>query len=128
MKVVSLDVATHFSTVIHDPTPDRISSDEVPVSERMLPVIYECCNCGEKISFKTESFKKHCNSDYSNLASGENEHFDRYINVKRLTNLSFLDFHCPQCQQPTKILYEAGPSGYWGEFYFKIRRALALKK
>ena len=128
MKVVSIDLAEHFSTVLHDPTPDRISSDEVPVSERMLPVIYRCENCGEKISFKTESFKKHCNSEYSNLSSEENEHFDRFMRVKRLTHLSFLDFQCPNCHRPTKILFEGGPSGYWGGFCFKIKATLTLEK
>ena len=128
MKVVSIDVTKHFSTVLHDPSPHRFSSDEVPVSERMIPVIYHCDNCGEKISFKTESFEKQCNSDFSNLSPEENEQFDRFIRVKRLKSLSFLDFRCPNCQQSTKILYEGGPSGYWGEFYFKILKTLALKK
>ena len=128
MKVLSIDLNRYFTTIIHDPTPDRISSDEVPVSERMLPVIYECDNCGEKISFTTASFEKHCNSDDSNLSLEENEQFDRFIRVKRLSKLSFLDFQCPNCRQPTKILFEGGPSGYWGEFYFNIKTTLTLKK
>lgn len=128
MKVVSLDLTNHFTTVLHDPNPNRISSDEVPVSKRMLPVIYQCNSCDNKISFKTESFKKHCDSNHSNLSQVENELLDSIIGAKQLTNLSFLDFHCPNCQQTTKILYEGGPSGYWGEFYFKIKATLTLKK
>jgi hypothetical protein len=72
MKVVSLALDKHFATIVHDPSPHRFSTDDISVSERTLPVIYECDNCGEKISFKTESFKKHCNSDYSNLSPKEN--------------------------------------------------------
>ena len=128
MKVKSLNLEDHFTTIIHDPSPHRLSASDIPVSERRLPVVYECDNCNEKISFKTESFKKHCNSEFTNLSINENDHFESFIRANHLTKLSFLDFRCPSCHQPTKILFDGGPSGYWGEFYFEIKAALILKE
>lgn len=127
MRVIELDLSTRFSTTLFDPSPHRFDQDETPVSKRQLPLEYTCDKCGESINFKTSSFENHCNSDFSNLSSKDNNNFIQYIKTRNLEDLSFLDFYCPNCNLPTKFLFNFGPSGYWGEFFFEIKNALVLK-
>lgn len=127
MKVIEIDLAKQLTTTFFDPSPHRFDSNEHPVSERHLPLEYTCVQCGESISFKTSSFEKHCNLEFSNLRAEDNYIFNQFIKTRNLKDLSFLDFYCPDCDQPTKILFTCGPTGYWGEFFFEIKKALALK-
>ena len=127
MKVFELNLSEQFTTTLFDPSPHRFRPDDTPISERRLPLEYTCDNCGETISFKTSSFEKHCNSDFSNLNSEDNDAFNEFIKTKKLEKLSFLDFYCPNCRQPTKFLFNCGPSGYSGGVSFEIKNALALK-
>jgi len=128
MRIIEINIENHFTSTEYDPSPHRFSPEEKPVSERTIPIIYSCENCEFQISFKTEDFSKHLGSLSSNLKRIENIEIETYLKRSRLNELSRLDFHCPNCKQATLILYEGGPSGYWGIFGFKIKRTLVLKE
>ena len=127
MKVVEVDLKEQLTTTFFDPSPHRLDPESPPVSERRIPLVYSCENCGDEIYFKTSSFEKHCNSNFTNLKEEDNEIFKPFIKENNFEEFSFLDFYCPKCKQATKIIYLGGPSGYWGEFFFEIRKVLALK-
>ena len=127
MKVVSVKLDKCLSTTFYDPSPDRLRAEETPVSQRRLPVIFSCDNCDNTISFSTEDFEKHNKSNYTNLLTDEKILFDDYKKINKLKDPSFLDFYCPKCKQATTIVFNGGPSGYWGAFEFKISRVLIIK-
>lgn len=127
MEVVEVDLSKHFTTILFDPNPNRLSADEIPVSERQLELKYFCEQCGSSLSFKTSSFERHCKSNFTNLDVSDSVIFNEYVKANNQDKLSFLDFYCPNCKQPTIFLFECGNSGYWGEFFFEIKNALVLK-
>lgn len=128
MKVVELDKDVCLSTTVYDPNPNRFKTEEVPVPERNLPLVYSCDRCQTSISFETTDLEKHCRSIFTNLDNSQNSKFAEFINEHGLTELSFLDFTCPACSQPVKILFDCGPSGYWGIFTFEVENVLVLKE
>jgi len=128
MKVIELELEKYLSSRIYDPSPNRLSPDEIPVSERTIPIIYNCDECGFRLSFKPEDFEKHNNLKKTNLRREDNIVFETYIIKRNKKNdLSYLDFYCPKCNQATMFLYQGGPSGYWGIFELEIKKILVLK-
>jgi DNA-directed RNA polymerase subunit M/transcription elongation factor TFIIS len=128
MPVKRIQIEQYFTSDEYDPSPNRISPEEKPVSERKIPIIYTCENCGNQILIKKNDFEKHKRSEFSNIDENNNQEFDKYLKGIDTKGISKLDFHCPNCNQPTLILFEGGPSGYWGEFEFKILSVLVNKK
>ena len=126
--VEEINKETVLNTLIFDPSPHRFTKEQTPVSERQIPLVFSCDNCAHEISFKTKSFEKHCNSVFSNLNPEEDLLLRKYISENELEKESFLDFHCPNCGQATRFIYECGPTGYWGAFGFKIKHVLVIRK
>jgi DNA-directed RNA polymerase subunit M/transcription elongation factor TFIIS len=127
MKVIRLNLDDFLTSKSYNPSPNRFREEETSVSERNLPVIYNCEKCGYSISFKTDDFKKHTNSKHSNLQMTDKKNVDKTIKQLKLRNKSFLDFYCPKCEQATVLLFDGGPSGYWGMFEFEINHIFVLK-
>ena len=127
MKVSQLNLDDFLTSTSYDPSPHRFREGETPVSERNLPVIYNCEKCDYSISFKTDDFNKHTNSKHSNLQVTDKRNVERTIKQLKLKNKSFLDFYCPKCGQATILLFDGGSSGYWGAFEFKISHIFVLK-
>ncbi|MDP4269881.1 MAG: hypothetical protein Q8909_07120 [Bacteroidota bacterium] len=127
MEVKNIDIDKCLSTTFYDPSPHRLSEDEKPLSERTLPVVYICENCDYSISFKIDDFRKHNKLNHSNLESADKRLIDKSLKAYHLKDISFLDFYCPKCNQATTILFTGGPSGYWGEFTFKISHVFVIK-
>jgi hypothetical protein len=128
MRVAEVDKDIFLTTTIHNPYPSRSRPDEVPVSERMLPVVYTCEGCGIQIDLPTVDIKKHWGSAFSNLNSEDNELFKRVTGALPDGERWFLDFYCPTCSQATKFVINGGASGYWGEFEFRIESIFVLKQ
>jgi hypothetical protein len=130
MKVKELNLKECLTTTEYNPSPDRFSEEETPVSERTLPIIYTCDNCRNSVTFRTEDFQKHLQSDFSNLNPEDNKSIhDFLINQnKKLEVNSFLDFYCYGCKQATTVVFEGWPSGYWGFFRLEIKSVLVIKK
>jgi DNA-directed RNA polymerase subunit M/transcription elongation factor TFIIS len=127
MTVVELDIVAYLSNTEYDPSPHRVDPSEKPVSEKMrLPIVYTCENCDYQISFSLENFKKHTKSEFTNLDPDDRKLIVDYI--KHQEQKSTIDFNCPKCEQPTTILFNGGPSGYWGEYFFKIDKLLVIKR
>ncbi len=128
MKVVEIEKNICLTTTFYDPHPSRFFPDDSPLSERKLPLVYECDRCQTEISFKTRDLEKHCYSQFTNLDDDTYSQFAKFIIDNGLAELSFLDFKCPKCGQAVKILFRCGPSGYWGEFFFEIEKVLVLRQ
>ena len=79
------------------------------------------------ISFKTEDFEKHYNSEKTNLTAIDKKAFDEFIAMHKIIQPSFLDFNCPKCKQATTFIFKGDYSGYWGCFRLKIENVLILK-
>ena len=126
MNVLQIDINQHISTIIYDPSPHRISPEEIPVSKRRIPIVYSCENCRDRISFKPENLEKHHKYDFSNLKNSDRSEFKEFTTRNNL-EYSFIDFYCPKCGQPTTILFEGNLSGYWGILEFRIKEILILK-
>jgi len=126
MSIIKLNLDQYLTSKIFDPSPHRTHPDEVPVSERRIPIIYSCEKCNEKVSFKTDSFQLHLRSNHTNLKDFDREEFEKYMKMNNNEN-SFLDFYCPKCGQPTMIIFNGNPSGYWGEFELSIVDILIKK-
>jgi hypothetical protein len=128
MEVKNIDIDKYLSTTFYDPSPHRFGENEKPISERKLPVVYTCENCDYSISFKTDDFKKHNELNHSNLEPTDKKAIDERLKAFHLKDSSFLDFYCPKCKQATNILFTGGPSGYWGEYTFKISHVFVIKQ
>ena len=126
-SIVEIELEKYLSTKEHNPSPHRTSPDEKPVGERMIPIVYSCENCDYQISFRPENFKKHLNSENTNLQKNDRLKFEKFINKQYTLTLSSLDFYCPNCNQPTYFIFEGGSSGYWGIFELEIKKILVLK-
>jgi len=126
MKVKELNLKECLTAMEYNPSPNRFREEETPVSERTLPIIFTCDNCGNSVTFRTEDFQKHLQSDFSNLQSEDKKNFDSFRKSQNLASkeFSFIDFYCYDCKQPTTILFEGWNSGYWGFFEFKIKTVL----
>jgi hypothetical protein len=63
----------------------------------------------------------------TNLEIEDYDNFHDYIIKSGIEYSSSLDFYCPKCKQPAMIIFVAGPSGYWGEYFVKIQKVLTKK-
>ena len=127
MYVLELDLKNYLSTTEYNPSPHRFDTNETPVSERQkMPLLYVCKKCRHEISFTLENFEEHAKSQFSNLNATDNGIIDEHLRTNNIKNLSFIDFYCPTCKQATSIIFDSGPSGYWGMFFFKIKKILII--
>jgi len=125
MKIVELNIADCLSSSEYDPSPHRVDPNEIPVSERRnFPTFYTCNSCGYKISLSLNDFRNHTHVIQTNLKAIDNNDFQSHLHEVGFKINSFLDFYCPGCGQATMILFNGGPSGYWGEYYVKIQKIL----
>jgi hypothetical protein len=126
MSILKINLDQYLTSKIYDPSPHRIDPSEVPVSERRIPIIYRCENCDQQISLSPDRFQLHSQSKHSNLKNNDRHEFENYMKKNNI-EYSFLDFYCPKCSQPTTIIFEGNPSGYWGIFEFSILEILIKK-
>jgi|WetSurMetagenome_2_1015567.scaffolds.fasta_scaffold85066_1 hypothetical protein len=128
MKIVDLDISGCLSSSEYDPSPHRLDPQELPVSERRnFPTVYQCDSCNYNISISLNDFNNHTETIRTNLGSEDLDNFLKYLKTIDFEIHSLLDFYCPNCKQATMILFIAGPSGYWGEYFVKIQKVLIIK-
>jgi hypothetical protein len=127
MEVLNLNLDKYLSTTEYDPSPNRIQAQQTTVSNRTLLLIYSCENCDYEITIKTKDFEKHTKTFNTNLHPNEKKIFDDFMKSNNINHSSFIDFYCPVCKQATTIVFIGGPSGYWGEFGYKITNLLIVK-
>jgi len=85
----------------------------------------KCLNCNTRISITFRDLKKHQHSDFTNLSEQDAEKISDFIkeNLTQIPN-SFIDYYCPNCGIPTKILYESWAGGKHGEFGFDLKSVI----
>jgi len=105
---------------------DRLEfSGEVEHTEHVVHVgAYECPYCRKQVEFNTDHFRRHENNDFSNLETLWKRLFDqaRPLDAKRWE--SFLDFHCPGCGAPVRLIYEAGAEWAMGVHGWRVTTIL----
>lgn len=69
---------------------------------------YICPCCASRVDFHARHFLTHEGLKHSNLEDEWRTRFDatRPLNASRWE--SFLDFHCPGCKAPVRVIYEPG--------------------
>jgi DNA-directed RNA polymerase subunit M/transcription elongation factor TFIIS len=126
MKVVEINRNDCLTTTVYDPSPNRFNDDEIPVSERNIPIIYTCVKCQNQISFSADDFQKHDKSKFSNLNLKDKSLIDNFVIESTQKTNSFIDFYCPRCKLATSFFYQGGPSGFWGVYKFQIINVLIV--
>jgi predicted RNA-binding Zn-ribbon protein involved in translation (DUF1610 family) len=105
---------------------DRLEfSDEPEYQEHAVHVgSYLCPRCGYNVEFRARNFRDHETARRSNLDAEWRSRFDaaRPINLSRWE--SFLDFHCPGCNAPVRIIYEAGSEWAMGLHPWRLLEVL----
>ena len=67
--------------------------------------IYVCPHCSSTLEFKTGDFGRHERTESSNLDAETSGAFSRFRPVDRKRGESYLDFRCPGCGRPARLLY-----------------------
>lgn len=108
-----------FNKTISEHRKDRINPDSRPVYplDYDLPFEYCCSNCKYIVSIKNTDFEKHSGLKHSNLHITDKNEIDDYLISNQLDKYSFLDFECPKCSLPVRILFESYPGGFCGMTY-----------
>jgi DNA-directed RNA polymerase subunit M/transcription elongation factor TFIIS len=108
-----------FNKTISEHKKDRINPESKPVYplDYDLPFEYCCPNCGYKVSVKNSDLEKHSESQHSNLKDNDRKEIEKFIKSNHLDKLSFIDFECPKCYQPVRILFDFGAGGFFGMTY-----------
>ena len=126
MKVTEININDCLTSTVYDPSPNRFSDDEIPVSERRIPIIYTCVKCQNQISFSTDDFEKHDKSNFTNLNLKDKSLMNNFVIESAQEIYSFIDFYCPRCKLATSFFYQGGPSGFYGVYKFQIKNVLIV--
>tara|TARA_R110001583_G_C5476754_1_gene393392 strand:+ start:320 stop:706 length:387 start_codon:yes stop_codon:yes gene_type:complete len=81
------------------------------------PFEYKCSKCDYKVSIKNIDLEKHSTELHSNLNEKDKGLIESFILKNKLEKYSFLDFYCPDCSKPIRILFESWNSGFIGKEY-----------
>lgn len=95
--------------------------DTYPKSE------YTCPDCGETLFFTFQDLEKHSHSEHSNLSTSESAEMTKRFNKSQDEFNSFLDFHCPGCEAPTRVFYLFWAGGRYTHGYTLKYVALLTK-
>jgi hypothetical protein len=105
---------------------DRLRfSDEPEYQEHAIHVgSYICPRCRYNIEFRAQNFREHETMRHSNLDPDWRSRFDaaRPVNLSRWE--FFLDFHCPGCKSPARIIYQAGSEWAMGAHTWQLLEVL----
>lgn len=83
---------------------------------------YECGKCGQAVRFRTEDFRRHSGADSARLAGDMN---DVFCAARPLLQYDWvLDFRCPGCSRPVRIIYTHGDSLPWNTYGYEALQVL----
>ena len=87
----------------------------------------KCPNCGDTVGISMKDLKRHENSTFTNLIEKDNKDLT-YITVDNSPELpnSYLDYYCPNCKRPIRILYDSFAGGKHGEFGFELKYIVTI--
>jgi len=117
-----------FNKTISEHRKDRLNPDSKPVYplDYDLPFDYSCSNCGYKVSIKNKDLEKHSKSNYSNLKLADKLVIEEFLISNQLDKFFFLDFECPDCNMPVRILFDLYPGGFTGMTY-ELKHVIEIK-
>ena len=85
--------------------------------------------CNDEISIGFNDLKKHQLSNYSNLSHADQLEFERFTTESVINKPnSFLDYYCPTCKTPIRLLYESWAGGRHGEYGYDLKTILTKEK
>ena len=87
--------------------------------------IYSCPRCGHRIRFKWRNFHK--SDKRSFLKQAVRPPFDALTPINPFDKQGFLDFHCPSCHAPTRIIFSINDYTLLA-FHFEIDLVLVGEK
>lgn len=113
------------------PAGDRIDrlefSDEAEYREHAVHIGAYCCpRCGWRVEFRARHFREHEGATRSNLDPEWRGQFDAARPFKLSHWESFLDFHCPGCKAPVRVIYEAGQEYAMGAHPWQLLEVLEV--
>lgn len=83
--------------------------------------VYRCPHCWHRIRFKWRNFYK---ADERSFLRGDvRKQFDAHTPITPSAELGFLDFHCPSCKAPVRIIFTANDYTMLA-FHFEIEHVL----
>jgi DNA-directed RNA polymerase subunit M/transcription elongation factor TFIIS len=126
--IALIEPESRFNKTISEYRKDRINSDSRPVYplDYDFPFEYCCSNCKYVVSIKNTDFEKHSKSKHSNIQIADRNEIEDYLISNQLDKFSFLDFECPKCNLPVRILFESYPGGFCGMTY-EIKYVIEIK-
>ncbi len=83
--------------------------------------IYQCPHCGHRLRFKWRNFYKA--DERSFIKRGIRSAFDALTPDNSYDVQGFLDFHCPTCNTPTRIIFSIEDYTQLA-FHFEIKSVL----
>lgn len=109
---------------------DRLDfSGQVEYTEHVVHIgAYQCPWCNKRVDFLTENFEKHETMNHSNLDAIWRIRFDDARPLESSRWESFVDFHCPGCNAPVRIIYEAGDEWSMGVHSWHLKEVLEAQK
>ena len=128
MKIEILNTDTCITKTTNWIQWERFKPTDPPTSDLQTyePIVYKCPDCDYEVAFKDKDFRKHSRSNFSNLDKNTVEAMDVFIKLNNLKKESFLDFNCPQCKKPTRILFSDGYGGK-GDYGVMIESVIKVK-
>lgn len=87
---------------------------------------YSCPECHGKTRFQRTDFLE---KSKSKISSRDQDWFDLFLQTKKYEanpTDEFLDFYCPGCHSPVRIIYEAREFDM-GSYYFTIKYIIDIK-
>lgn len=105
---------------------DRLEfSDEAEYRDHAVHVGAYCCpRCSFRVEFRTRNFRQHECAKRSNLDPEWHDRFDAARPLELSRWQSFLDFHCPGCKAPVRIVYEPGDEYAMGSHSWQLIEVL----
>lgn len=126
-NIILIEPHLRFSRTSTELIYERFNPESNPINfgEHLLPLDYKCEKCMYKVSIKISDFDKHFKSNNSNLNNIEKKLLDDFVEEHKLGSFSYIDFYCPKCKLPIRILYDRYPSGK-GDSYYELKNVLEI--
>ena len=104
---------------------DKLSFNNYIESDTYARANLRCPSCRSNVSLRYKNLVKHAFSDITNLSDKVITEIKILLEQKELNvPNSFLDYNCPNCQNPIRIYYESWAGGKHGEAGFELKYAI----
>jgi hypothetical protein len=88
---------------------------------------YVCPHCSYSLEFRTSDFERHELSKTTNLDSETAEAFSQFRPVDSKQWEHFLDFRCPGCARPVRLVFESTAEYSMGSHGWRVRDIVEVR-